>query len=461
MSAARCNPRFIGPLFFLCGWLLYPALALADRLETVRGEFFHGRLVKIENGIAIFLRGESILHLPVADISSLTTDEPLELSIADRERFRGALLVRQGQWSLQSAYGDIALSLPEIEKSRLTRSGKNDRLPLAVSALRSAVGRGDAGSDKTPSASGKVDKGTPTTQQSEDASPVKSVNDPSQELSFLRNEAVLLTDRKVAADFSVGYLRNERLIQSDRGLIFNVGVRANVRSGVEAFAVVPLIAGERISYLGNEVVSRRSGIGDVRFGIKSRLLAQSASVPETVLGVTVHAPTGEAPYVFLPPPPGPVIVPNLSLNPNGGPIDPRNPLAYQLGSGHWATTVGLTAFRTYDPIILFGGIDYTRVFAATYFGTRIKPGDRYGISLGTGFAVSERSTLSQQIFMQREDPWKLDGRTIPRTYAYPVALRLAYTHRLESGAVIEPSIQFGLTSDTNNALFSFAYSKKY
>lgn len=192
------------------------------------------------------------------------------------------------------------------------------------------------------------------------------------------------------------------------------------------------------------------GIGDIRFGLKYRLLPETALFPAVYLSAIAGAPTGDPPYLLIP------SRPNLPP-----PTDIRDPFAISLGSGHWSVGGSVAFLRTYDPIVLFAGFDYTHTLPATWYGVRIKPGERFGFNLGLGFGISEYSTLGMQVVGGYERVWKFNGVKEPASAAWPLSTRLSYTHRLTPKDFIEPAILFGLTDDTTDAVFTVSYTRRF
>lgn len=273
---------------------------------------------------------------------------------------------------------------------------------------------------------------------------------PRTQLRFLRAETVLLEDHHVEADFALSYLRNQKDLSRDIGVSLTGTVRANLLANLEGFASAPVQWTEREIALPQPVTTPTRGIGDVRFGLKYRLLPETALFPAVYLSAIAGAPTGEHPYLLIP------SRPNLSP-----PTDIRDPFAIGLGSGHWSVGGSVAFLRTYDPIVLFAGFDYTHTLPETYYGVRIKPGDRFGFNLGLGFGISEYSTLGMQVVGGYERVWKFNGVKEPPSAAWPLSTRLSYTHRLTPKDFIEPAILFGLTDDTTDAVFTISYTRRF
>jgi hypothetical protein len=115
-------------------------------------------------------------------------------------------------------------------------------------------------------------------------------------------------------------------------------------------------------------------------------------------------------------------------------------------------TASLTALKSYDPLILFGSINYSKWLPQKFFGTLVDPGDVWEVNSGIGFSVNDTDTLSGQLFIDYADRWKFSGNPITQTGITPINLKIGYTHILSPSDLINPSVIFGLTRDANDAV---------
>lgn len=271
-------------------------------------------------------------------------------------------------------------------------------------------------------------------------------------LQFLRTEAVLLPPLNVEGDLVLSYLRNNQSVQEDKAISITPTLRFGLIRGMEGFVQMPYSWGRReINTFSGVERNNVDGIGDVRFGLKYSVVEQSPSTPNVVLSVTASAPTGQNPY----------IKPLAGAEPTELTRDLRDPLSVPLGSGHWSVTSGFTLIKSFDPLILFGGANYTHFFPETYYGVKIEPGDLWDVTGGLGFAVNDTGTISGQLFAGYQEEWVFDGTHISESSGSPISLRLAYTHILSPHDLVEPSVIFGLTDDTNDALIALGYSHSF
>lgn len=202
--------------------------------------------------------------------------------------------------------------------------------------------------------------------------------------------------------------------------------------------------------LGREDVVSSPGIGDANVGLNYRLLAETLSRPDTVLNLTLKAPTGEEPYGI-----GIVETPGAEGNLNV-------PEELPTGNGVWSLSTGLSFVKTFDPAILFASIGYTHNFARSFDDISSNPDDQPGkidlgdsiyFGYGTAFALNERLSLSASIshrlaFQSRQ---KLDDgsgwQKIIGSDANAITLNIGSTLALTDRLSMVVSAGVGLTPD--------------
>lgn len=491
-----------GWALLLVGLIQPLAEVRADSLVTEAGDRLSGRVVSVGcDGIAFAWRDGRRLLVPLAAIARAETTAPRPIELAGGERLVGTLAVADGRLSLTSPLlGRIGLQPADLPPVGGDGSGRcpPPRLPApppgsshaleapeatADGRLAAASGRGaasaaaatppaaDPGSaadpavsaSATPAATVSTAGGEAAASAAGEAAPPAAREDaaaavappPESEaepLQFLRTEAVLLAPTKIEADLVLAYLRNNQAVQNDKIVAITPALRFGLIRNLEGFVQMPYSWGRReIDTFSGTEHQNVDGIGDVRFGLKYSVLPQSPATPNIVLALSSSAPTGQAPYLK---PPADAPATELSR-------DLRDPFSIQLGSGHWSLTGGVTAIKSFDPLILFATASYTHFWPATYYGVDIEPGDLWDVNAGVGFAINDTGTLSTQLFAGYQEEWVFDGTHLAETSTSPISLRLAYTHILTPRDLIEPSVLFGLTDDTNDALIALAYSHSF
>ncbi|MFH1232466.1 MAG: transporter [Patescibacteria group bacterium] len=284
------------------------------------------------------------------------------------------------------------------------------------------------------------------------ASPKKDPNSIEQKIgereepayqAFLRETTVILNPRQQSVDCSFGYNRNEinnvivSTINREFSLItsYHLGLLCNI----EAYLSIPLLWRKNTTQRQIEQTEDKNsnaGIGDISFGSKFILFQQKGSIPDIVGAVEVGLPTGRHPYS-------------------------ENPDDIGLGSGHWSGTFGLTAIKSCDPAVIYGGLNYTHIFKKDYNGQEIRPGEIIGYNFGTAFLINDQLTLGTQIIGSYQTEAKIDSEKVLFSSAEPIVIRNSLTYALSKNVSIEPSIIFGLNDDAPDVSFSFSYSRRF
>jgi hypothetical protein len=451
-------------------------------LTTRAGNRLQGELVRLDcHGLLINYLGNSVVvPLDAIATASSVTNVPVFPGTGG-DRVNGKVLVRAGVVTVKTReLGKLRLPVAAI-RCAPDRAGpilaanqrhEGPRLDDAQMARVSGTGPGP-GDAKADTAATTDAVAAPTNSQQPAGQTAKPANDaaapgaqsttgsatdqkkpptPKEQseeserntLEFLRNEAVLAQPQKIETDFGIGYLHTSQVLGNQKLLTGIGAVRYGISRGLEGFIAVPLVYGQRQNFGGINISKEIAGISDVKFGLKYNLINEDVGIPAVVLGITGTAPTGRNPYL-----PGSQAAAAVAQAQGGDTRDPLNP---QSGTGHWQVTGSTTALKSFDPIVLFGTINYTHFIPATYGGTHIVPGDIFELNTGFGFAVNDRGTFSSQIFIDYAKPWSFNGVQVAQTGKTPISLRFAYTHVLGPDDLIEPSVIFGLTRDATDAV---------
>lgn len=132
-----------------------------------------------------------------------------------------------------------------------------------------------------------------------------------------------------------------------------------------------------------------NGIGDIQLGARYQFNDGGPDTPYYIGSLTASLPTGK----------GPFDIPYAanSTTPGGQPMPERQPT----GSGFYAYDAGILAIYPSDPVVFFGGLDYTwrpsknvdKTIGALTIG-KVKPGDSIKLNFGMGMSLNEKSSLS-------------------------------------------------------------------
>ncbi|MFH1564505.1 MAG: transporter [bacterium] len=261
--------------------------------------------------------------------------------------------------------------------------------------------------------------------------------------AFLRETTVILSPGQQSFDCSFGYRRSEinNVIVStiNREFSLTTSYHLGLPRNIEAYLSVPLLWRENT--IQNQIEqtegkNSNAGIGDLTLGGKFILFQQKGSIPDIVGALEIGLPTGKHPYS-------------------------ENPDDVGLGSGHWSGTVGLTAIKSCDPAVIYGGVSYTHVFKKSYNEQKIQPGEIIGYNMGVAFLINDQLTLGTQIAGSYQTEAKIDSKKILFSSAEPIVLRNSLTYALSKNTSIEPSVIFGLNDDAPSVSFNFSYSRRF
>lgn len=470
---------FANKLILICT-AITPIIASATGKVTVTdGQVVNGIPVEISNQHFVFKTGSDLISIPIEKISSYFDTSKYRLESENGEILIGKLFFTKGYFSIKSSLGDISTA---------------QRTPLKLSEigaeqidLRHIRGRGpdDVKSKDLKTNQESPENGqTPPRKQKEDEDFVA-------DYSSVRNQAVLLSSHAKNIDISASIIRNTHQFQSDTATSMMAQLSYGISDRLEANLTVPYFFTYRESQVGDsDPTSKvRNGTGDIKLGLKYSLSQNNYNLSEWVFNGAIQAPTGRNPYQS----------PNSAQSNayyssycnsalaqtnadmatacknlqtyqqnaktftgnNNLARDSRDPTYMQIGSGHWSLTGGLTWIRNFDPVVVFAGADITVYKKAEYFGLKIKPGNRYGFTMGASFLASERSSFTGQVTLYNYSSTLVDNVPVIWSKTTPVSTRLAYTHRISDRETIEPSISFGLTGDATNAVITMGYSKKF
>ena len=276
-------------------------------------------------------------------------------------------------------------------------------------------------------------------------------------LEFLRASTVLLNPGSMQFDVGLQYVftQNEFPILLTDGMGTIVGVD-NVEFNSRELAVpmeirygllqrVQVFLQTAVGWSNTQVTvddfnafDNDGGLGDVGFGATIQLQDAEKDRPYLIGSVAAIAPTGGDPFTGI------------------GLFSPSAP---SLGNGFWAIGGNLQWVQVrYDPVIVYYGFGARYQFAHEYVGIDFEPGMEYNYTLGTGFAVNERVTLSAQFFGAYINELKADGVRLVGTNQEPMNLRFAATLAKPCNRIVEPFITFGLTPDAVNANFGITWT---
>ncbi len=276
-------------------------------------------------------------------------------------------------------------------------------------------------------------------------------------LEFLRAQTVLLAPGKSQFDIGLEYTLTENnfpiLITDGMGTVVGVDdvefkgreltvpmeLRFGLLNRVQAFVQVPVgWANVQAAIKDYDEFQNDGGIGDVGFGLTAQLRDAYKDRPYLIGTIAGLAPSGGDPFGVI------------------GAISPNAP---SLGNGFWAISGNLLWVQTrYDPVVVYYGFGARYQFAHEYIGIDFEPGTEYNYTLGAGFAVNERVTLSTQFFGAYIEELKANGDRVEGTIQEPMTIRLAATLAKPCNRIVEPFVAFGLTDDSISSNFGITWT---
>lgn len=199
-----------------------------------------------------------------------------------------------------------------------------------------------------------------------------------------------------------------------------------------------------------EATVRDHGIGDLNLGASYRVLKETAGRPDIVINARVKAPTGRHPY-------------GIELREiDGSEGNLSVPLHLSTGSGVWGASLGVSALKTIDPMIVFGSITYFRNFERSFSDISETEGDQPGrVSVGNAlqfggglaYALNDRTSISMAYSQRIVERTKvrLDGQPwqhIVGSQANVALMNFGATFALSQKMSVVASVGMGLTDDS-------------
>jgi hypothetical protein len=166
--------------------------------------------------------------------------------------------------------------------------------------------------------------------------------------------------------------------------------------------------------LAGEEDRHGSGLGDLRVGVAKALLRERGWLPDLVGRLAWDTATGEGS--------------------DGG---------VALGYGFDEAEARLTASKRLDPLVFVADLSYERSFE----DDDVRPGDRFGLSLGALLATGPETTLSLVLGQSFIGETEVDGREVRGSDLVVGSLGLGVSVILGSRALLDVSGSVGLTDD--------------
>lgn len=193
------------------------------------------------------------------------------------------------------------------------------------------------------------------------------------------------------------------------------------------------------------------GVGDVSFGASYQVLAETARRPNIVVSARAKSPTGREPFGID------------FIEVEGSEGNLQVPRSLATGSGVWGASLGVSALKTLDPMVVFGSINYFRNFKRSFADIDENPGDQPGrvaignalqFGAGLAYALNESSSISMS-YSQRlveRSRLKLDAvdnfQRVIGSQANIALVNLGATFALGQHLSLISTVGIGLTDDS-------------
>ncbi|MFZ1566570.1 hypothetical protein [Sphingorhabdus sp.] len=200
-----------------------------------------------------------------------------------------------------------------------------------------------------------------------------------------------------------------------------------------------------------ETTVRDGGLGDVSAGLSYQLLGETANRPNLVVSGRVKFPTGKEPYG----------VDFIEVEGSVGNLQIPESLA--TGTGVYGASIGLSALKTLDPMVVFGSVNYSYNFPRSFGDIDENPGDQPGrvaignafqFGAGLAFALNEKSSISMS-YSQRivsHSKLRLEGQErfqrVVGSQANVALVNLGATFALGQSLSLIATVGIGLTDDS-------------
>lgn len=417
-------------LLTLTGLFTRAQPACADQIILTGGDRISGRILSVtRDAVRIETRAAGIIQISRHDVERLDTDNDRVVDLVSGERIVGRIIADAAN---SVTVRSLVLGERRVPLDAIDAISDLDAVPLTQVRGRGTASPGAPPQGPAPSA---PTQGPPTIGQEPEApDDIRKV--------FLRQATVLLNAGQVEVEGAFNYLHTQSVssILNARFRQFQLPLasRVGLFDRAEGFVSVGVTSVRQdLGFADNVLSHHEAGIGDVTAGFNYELMRETASGPDMIASVAVGAPTGSKP----------------------------NEQGLSLGTGHWATRLGVQFIRTVDPVALFAGASYQHEFDARYFlgdGVHeIDQGETAGYNFGFGFAVNDNISLSVQVIGSYQSEAKADGQRIFASSREPVSLRYALTYRRSQGTYVEPSVIVGLDDDAPNFALGMSLTHRF
>ncbi|MGV8892116.1 MAG: transporter [Burkholderiaceae bacterium] len=175
-----------------------------------------------------------------------------------------------------------------------------------------------------------------------------------------------------------------------------------------------------------------AAMGDASAGVYYQLGKESSESPDWIASIRVKAPTGRDPF-------------GIKLITDKENTNLLIPSRQPTGNGVWSTSLGLSALKTYDPVVLFANIGYNYNFKRSFEDLssaqntvapgQVQLGNSWSLGAGFALALNDKTSVS---------------------FSYSQSVQVASKLRAEGGSWVR---QVG--SESNSATFNTGLTRQF
>ena len=273
--------------------------------------------------------------------------------------------------------------------------------------------------------------------------------EPSFEYSFFSTRRIEVSGFSVLPTLVIGVIETNKVQRNilEPSVTFRLGVVRDVQAEVR----VPYrFAFDRVSTQTTETTTEDNGIGDVEAAVFYQPLKEQGWIPDLIVGVRGKSTTGKDPF---------------GLQSNEIPT----------GTGFYSVTGTVTAVKSSDPAVIFGGLLYTynigrtvQVASTDTFMTKIYPGYSVGYNIGLGLAISIDLAFNmrfEQRFVSGTDTEALVAgavrSAVPGSTLTVASVFFGITWAITQNMSADFSAGIGLTEDSPDATVRVAFPIRF
>jgi long-subunit fatty acid transport protein len=116
----------------------------------------------------------------------------------------------------------------------------------------------------------------------------------------------------------------------------------------------------------------------------------------------------------------------------------------------------LSTVKVVDPVVYFGGLNYTKNYGTREEFGYFEAGDSWGFNIGMAIALNLNNSLSLAYDQQFSSRSELDDTGIPDSYFTTGVFSVGSSYTFGSGTTLDLKLGIGLTKDSPDVILSTA-----